>query len=67
MIGHDGDDVYKVDDAGDVVLEAVAGGTDTVLTSASFALGAGQAIESLRTASDAGITALSLAGQRTRR
>ena len=62
MIGHDGDDVYQVDDAGDVVLEAVAGGTDTVLTSVSFALGAGQAIEYLRTTSDAGITALSLTG-----
>jgi Ca2+-binding RTX toxin-like protein len=62
MIGHDGNDIYQVDNAGDVVLETVEGGTDTVLTSVSFALGAGQAIEHLRTTSDAGITALSLTG-----
>ncbi|MGO4387290.1 hypothetical protein AB4Y85_07110 [Microvirga sp. 2YAF29] len=62
MIGHDGNDTYRVDNAGDVVLEAVGGGIDTVLTSVSFALGAGQAIEHLRTTSDAGIAPLSLTG-----
>ncbi|RDI61875.1 calcium-binding protein [Microvirga subterranea] len=62
MIGHGGNDVYRVDNAGDVVLESVDEGTDTILTSVSFALGAGQSVEVLRTASDAGTDALNLTG-----
>ncbi len=62
MIGHGDNDIYQVDNAADVVLETVDGGTDTILTSVSFTLGAGQAIENLRTTSDAGTTALSLTG-----
>jgi Ca2+-binding RTX toxin-like protein len=62
MIGHDGNDIYKVDNAADVVLEDVGEGTDTILTSVSFVLGAGQVIENLRTTSDIGTTALNLTG-----
>jgi len=41
LIGGDGNDTYKVNTAGDSVLESnVAGGTDLVLSSASFTLGA---------------------------
>lgn len=62
MIGHGGNDTYQVDNAGDLVLEAVGEGTDTILTSVSFVLGAGQAVEHLRTTSEAGITAMNLTG-----
>ena len=40
MIGGLGDDTYTVDDAGDVVTEAVAEGTDTVNTAINYTLGA---------------------------
>ncbi|MBB3981051.1 Ca2+-binding RTX toxin-like protein [Sphingobium fontiphilum] len=46
MAGGDGDDVYFVDNAGDVVTETVNQGNDTVRSSVSFALGA-QHIETL--------------------
>jgi VCBS repeat-containing protein len=45
LTGGAGDDTYIVDNAGDVVVEAAGEGTDTVLASASYALGAN--IESL--------------------
>jgi Ca2+-binding RTX toxin-like protein len=40
MIGGLGNDTYIVDNSGDVVTEALNGGTDTVQTSASYTLGA---------------------------
>jgi Ca2+-binding RTX toxin-like protein len=40
LIGGLGDDTYVVDDAGDVVSEAAAEGSDTVVSSIGYALGA---------------------------
>ncbi|MHC2000252.1 cadherin-like domain-containing protein [Methylobacterium sp. CM6241] len=60
--GYDGDDTYIVDNAGDRVIEAADGGTDTVGTSVSFTLSAGQGIETLRTTNDAGLDAIRLGG-----
>lgn len=48
MQGGAGNDTYTVDEAGDQVIEAVGGGRDTVEALATYALAAGQEIETLR-------------------
>ena len=60
MTGGQGNDIFNVDNAGDKTFEAAAEGSDTVLTSVSYGLAAGQEIESLRTT--AGAAAINLAG-----
>ena len=40
MIGGLGDDTYYVDNAGDIVTEVAGEGTDSVLSSISYTLGA---------------------------
>jgi Ca2+-binding RTX toxin-like protein len=45
MYGYAGDDTYYVDSSKDKLFEAVGGGHDTVLTSASFTIGQGVEIE----------------------
>ncbi|MDQ6434873.1 cadherin-like domain-containing protein [Mesorhizobium sp. LHD-90] len=58
-----GSDTYQVDNVGDTVTELAGEGTaDRVLTSVSFALGAGQEVEFLETADPSGTTALILRG-----
>ncbi|ESQ90086.1 hypothetical protein ABAC460_09975 [Asticcacaulis sp. AC460] len=46
MSGGLGDDTYAVDDAGDVVMESVSEGTDTILSSLTYSL-AGKQVENL--------------------
>ncbi len=62
MTGLAGNDTYYVDMAADQVVEAAGKGTDQVLTSVSFTLGAGAEVEALRTTDDAGTAAISLYG-----
>jgi len=62
MAGGLGDDTYLVDRATDTIDETSGRGNDRVLTSVSYALDAGVSIETLRTISDAGTTALDLTG-----
>jgi Ca2+-binding RTX toxin-like protein len=53
--GGNGDDVFIVDNAGDVVIEAEDGGNDTVFSSVSYTLTAGQEIENLTLTGNANI------------
>jgi Ca2+-binding RTX toxin-like protein len=60
--GGPGNDLFYVDRRSDRVLEYARKGTDTVLASASYALGAGMSVESLRTDNSLGTKAMSLVG-----
>jgi Ca2+-binding RTX toxin-like protein len=62
LVGFGGNDQYYVDVAGDIVIEAVGGGSDRVFASVSYALGAGQEIEILSTTNTAGLGAINLTG-----
>ncbi len=62
FIGGAGNDTFVVDAAGETVTEAAGGGTDTVLTSVTYALALGEEIENLRTTNAAGLGAIDLTG-----
>lgn len=62
MDGGFGNDKIYVDNAADVVIEAEGGGTDQVLTTVSYQLKAGVAVETLSTTSNVGTTAINLVG-----
>jgi Ca2+-binding RTX toxin-like protein len=62
MTGLAGNDVYYVDDAGDVVIEANGGGTDIVYASVGYTLNRGAYIELLTTASIASTHAVDMTG-----
>jgi Ca2+-binding RTX toxin-like protein len=62
LVGGGGDDVYVVDGASDVVTEAAGGGSDTIYTSSSYQLGAGQSVETLAARDNSLTVALNLIG-----
>ena len=63
MVGLGGNDIYLVDDSGDLVVEAVGGGTnDSIYTSASFTLNADSEVETLSTLDWGSTAAIDLTG-----
>ena len=62
MTGGAGNDTYRVDSAGDRPQELVDGGSDTVYTSVSYGMRAGEQLEYLRADDPFGITDLRLTG-----
>jgi Ca2+-binding RTX toxin-like protein len=60
MQGGTGNDIYYVDSAGDAIFESTNEGDDLAVCFASFALGAGQGVETLSAAE--GSTAINLTG-----
>ncbi len=62
MFGGLGNDTFRVDNSRDQVFESANQGTDTVLTSVSYALAAGQHIERFATTLLAGTAAIRLTG-----
>ena len=63
MTGGADDDTYFVDSQGDVVVEIAGGGNaDLVATTVSYTLGAATRVETLRTTSNEGLSAIDLTG-----
>ncbi|HKX89293.1 MAG TPA: M10 family metallopeptidase C-terminal domain-containing protein, partial [Sphingopyxis sp.] len=62
LIGGPGNDVYLVDDLGDVIVEIAGSGSDTLVASASYALGAGVSVETMTTITASAMTAINLTG-----
>ena len=60
--GGAGDDTLIVEDAGDQITELAGQGSDTVIASVSYALGAGDAVEEFRTSDVNATTAINLIG-----
>jgi Ca2+-binding RTX toxin-like protein len=62
MAGGRGNDVYYVQDAGDIVTEAAGQGRDRVATSVGYALAAGSEVETIETLTQSDTSALNLSG-----
>ena len=62
MTGGNGNDRFKVNSAGDQVIEATGGGSDRVLASVDYVLAAGVWVELLRTNSQGGTSGIDLTG-----
>jgi Ca2+-binding RTX toxin-like protein len=62
MAGGAGNDTYLVDHKADRIVEAFGAGTDTLVSTVSYALAAGQAVETLQFAKTVGTAALDLTG-----
>ena len=65
MAGGEGNDMYIVDNAWDVVTEYGGQGVDEVRTSVSWTMTAGSDVETLRTNDDAGFSPINLTGNET--
>jgi Ca2+-binding RTX toxin-like protein len=63
MKGLSGDDAYFVDNLGDTIIEAAGDSTgDSVATTVTYVLGAAAEVETMRTTSNGGTTAINLTG-----
>lgn len=62
MVGGFGNDIYRVDNAGDQIVEATGQGTDTAFTAVSFVLSNILSIETLAAADPNGLEGLALTG-----
>jgi Ca2+-binding RTX toxin-like protein len=62
MNGGLGDDTFYVDNASDQVIEAIGEGSDSVITTVSYALATDAEVEQLSTANAAGTAAIDLTG-----
>ena len=62
LYGGAGDDVYAVDNGGDRVFEAAGQGKDMLVTTISYALAAGQEVETMQFAKSTGTKNLSMEG-----
>ena len=62
MRGGNGGDLYFVDNAGDVVMEFLGGGGDTIRAGINYALAAGNDVEVLTTGDAEGTTPINLTG-----
>jgi serralysin len=62
MIGQAGNDTYRVNDAGDIIVEKSGEGDDTVLVNTSYTLAGGVYVEHLGVSNAAGTAAINLTG-----
>jgi Ca2+-binding RTX toxin-like protein len=62
LIGLNGNDTFRVDNTGDVIVEALDGGTDRVSASVSYTLAAGVHVERMSTTNSAGTSTINLYG-----
>jgi Ca2+-binding RTX toxin-like protein len=62
LFGGGGNDVYRAEEAGDLVIEAVGGGVDAIYAVTSYVLGAGSEVELLSAIDLGSAAAMNLAG-----
>ena len=62
LTGGIGNDTYKVDNVGDVIVEAAGEGSDSLASAFSYVLAAGVSVETLGTTNASSTTALNLTG-----
>ena len=65
LVGFGGNDTYRVEQTGDIVIESAGGGYDSVYAGRNYTLGAGQEIEVLVAINPVATTTMSLTGNET--